>query len=89
MNDRDSRRGDKRSVARQLLATALEMVPAEIEDDAAIGRLNNWDSLAHMRLIMALEEHMGIQLAPDVVVAINDLSDIASILEEWENSSQP
>ncbi len=89
MNDRDSRRRDKRSVARQLLATALEMVPAEIEDDAAIGRLNNWDSLAHMRLIMALEEHMGIQLAPDVVVAISDLSDIASILEEGENSSQP
>ncbi len=50
---------DKRSIARQLLAAAMEMDPADVPDDAAIGRVKNWDSLAHMRLITALEEYIG------------------------------
>jgi acyl carrier protein len=52
-------------MARGLLASAMEMDAADIPDDAAIGRLENWDSLAHMRLIMALEQHMGAPLTPD------------------------
>ncbi len=68
--------------ARNLLASATEMNPEDVPDDAAIKRLKNWDSLAHMRLILALEEHIGSQLAPDVVVAIGSLSDIAAVLED-------
>ena len=72
---------DSRTVARQLLASALEMEIQEIPDDAAIGFVEKWDSLAHMRLIMALEEHKGESLAPDVVVAIGTLNDIESIVK--------
>lgn len=62
----------------------MEMEPSDVPDDAAIGRLKNWDSLAHMRLILALEEHIGTQLTPDTVVAIGSLSDIATALEDAE-----
>ena len=72
--------------ARQLLATVLAMEAADIADDAGIGGLAGWDSLAHMRLIMALEAHMGTSLSPGNVVAIGSLQDIATVLEGGELS---
>ena len=72
--------------ARQLLAGVLAMEAADIADDAGIGGLAGWDSLAHMRLIMALEAHMGTPLSPGNVVAIGSLQDIATVLEGGELS---
>jgi len=72
--------------ARQLLASVLEMQAADIADDAGIGELASWDSLAHMRLIMAMEAQMGTSLSPGNVVAIGSLQDIAAVLEGGELS---
>ena len=85
MNNKASFSEENRSIARSLLASAMEMDPEDVPGDAAIGRLKNWDSLSHMRLILALEEYMGTQLAPDVVVAIGSLSDIATVLEDIDS----
>jgi len=70
--------------ARQLLAAVLEIEAADIADDVAIGVLASWNSLAHMRLIMALEAQMGTSLSPGNVVAIGSLQDIATVLEGRE-----
>ena len=50
---------DGLQAARQLLASVLEMEAADIADDAGIGQLAGWDSLGHMRLIMAIESRYG------------------------------
>ena len=89
MNDSLSRSDDDWPTARQLLASATETDPAEIADDAAIGGLAEWDSLAHMRLIMALEEHLGMPLPPDSVVAIESLADIVTVLQDRRLSARP
>ena len=79
--------GDGLQAARQLLASVLEMEVADIADDAGIGRLAGWDSLAHMRLIMAIEADMGRSLSPGNVVAIGSLRDIATVLAGGEVSA--
>jgi acyl carrier protein len=73
---------NSQTIARRLLASAVQMETDEIPDDAAIGRLGSWNSLAHMRLIMAIEEHMGSPLEPDAVVSIASLADVIKILDE-------
>ncbi len=79
---------DKQTIARKLLASAMEMDPADVPDDAAIGQQENWDSMAHLRLIAAIEEHIGSPLEAETVVAIASLNDIAGVLEEAEQSSR-
>jgi acyl carrier protein len=74
------------SPARALLAEALEMDVADVADDAAIGTLANWDSLGHMRLILALEGYLGEPLPPETMVSIGSLADIVTILEGRELS---
>jgi acyl carrier protein len=77
---------DSLQAARQLLASVLQMEAADIVDDAGIGQLAGWDSLAHMRLIMAMEADMGLPLSPGNVVAIGSLQDIATVLAGGEVS---
>ena len=77
---------DGLQAARQLLASVLEMETADIADDAGIGQLAGWDSLAHMRLIMAIEADMGRPLSPGNVVAIGSLRDVATVLAGGEVS---
>ena len=66
--------------AKELLAEATNCQVAIIPEDAQIGRFENWDSLAHLRLILAIEQHIGRQLDPDESVQIESLDDISAIL---------
>lgn len=66
--------------ARILLADALNADVARVPEDARIGGVEEWDSIAHLRLILALEAAIGRQLDPDEVVAIESLSDIEALV---------
>ena len=66
--------------AKVLLAEAANCDAAAIPDDVRIGRFERWDSLAHLRLVLAIEAQIGRQLDPDESVAIETLSDIAALL---------
>jgi acyl carrier protein len=70
--------------AKKLLAEAANCDPAAIADDAAIGSFDSWDSLAHLRLVLALEEQIGRQLDPDESIRIGTLSDIVALLAAIE-----
>ena len=66
--------------ARALLAGALEMEIAALGDDASIETEERWDSLAHLRVIEALEEALGRELDPMTIISVFSLSDIETIL---------
>lgn len=71
-----------REAARVLLAEALAMPAAELPEDATLGRPRAWDSLGHMRLMLALEERLGRPLDPAVVVALASIDDIAAVMAD-------
>ena len=75
-----SRAGAVNMQAKQLLAEAVHCEAAAIPDDVRIGRFERWDSLAHLRLVLAIEARIGRQLDPDESVRIETLTDIAALL---------
>jgi len=66
--------------ARALLAEALEIDPAALGPDPSMDNCEAWTSVAHLRLILALEEKLGVELAPDDALAIQSLADVARLL---------
>ena len=66
--------------ARQILAEALEVEPDAVSASARLGDPEAWDSLAHLRLILAIETKLGHELGPDQIIAIESLDDVATIL---------
>ena len=67
--------------ARAVVAETLEIDIEGVGEDASIDTLEAWDSLAHMRLVLAVEKILGRELAPETVVGIGGVGDIAAILE--------
>lgn len=72
--------GGALTTARRLLADATGCEISQIEDQASIGTFDPWDSLAHMRLILAIEAETGAQIAPETVVDLASLQDVATLL---------
>ena len=66
--------------AKKLLAEAANCESAAIPDDVRIGTFERWDSLAHLRLVLAIEQQIGRQLDPDDAVRIESLADVAALL---------
>ena len=66
--------------AKKLLAVAANCDPAIVPDDARIGQFERWDSLAHLRLMLAIEEDIGRRLDPDESVRIENLADVTATL---------
>jgi acyl carrier protein len=71
--------------AKKLLAEAIHADIAAIPDGARIGGFERWDSLAHLRLILALEEMIGRKLDPDEAVEIESLEDVATLLQRQDS----
>ncbi len=52
----------------------------EIRDDLARGEWVAWDSLAHVKLILAVEEEFGVKLSFDQVAKIKSVADLKQII---------
>ena len=63
-----------------LIANALLIEPVAVDERTALGISPEWDSLAHLRLILALEEQLGRQLGPEAIVGIADFGDVVTLL---------
>jgi len=53
-----------------------------ISDDASPDTIENWDSLRHMNLVLALEEEFAVEFTDDQVVEILSYKLIKIVLQE-------
>jgi acyl carrier protein len=69
-----------REKLRKIVADALEI---EITPGDEVQRSAHpvWDSLNHLRVVMAVEEELGVRLEPDEVTSIASLSDLQRVVE--------
>ena len=66
--------------AKTILSKAINVTPDEITDEATPESYNSWDSLAHVNLIMLLEEQLERKLETNEIITLNSLSSIENIL---------
>jgi acyl carrier protein len=66
--------------AKVLLAEAVNCEAAALPEDVRIGGFAAWDSLAHLRLVLGIEQKIGRQLDADEAIRIESLQDIAALL---------
>ena len=67
---------------RAIMAEVLRLPEDRIGADAAIGTMPNWDSTAHMRMMIALEDTFGIELDESRMVEMTSFSRIRGTVEE-------
>ena len=70
---------------RAIMAEVLRLPADRIGADAAIGTVPNWDSTAHMRIMIALEDAFGIELDESRMVEMTSFVKIRSVVAEMQS----
>ncbi|HEY0193276.1 MAG TPA: acyl carrier protein [Kofleriaceae bacterium] len=65
---------------KQLLASALGVPVARVGDDAARGKLRGWDSIGHVGVVAALEDHFAVKLDDADLLKMTSLPEIVAVL---------
>jgi acyl carrier protein len=65
---------------RELVGTVLDVPTEEITDDSSPLSVPTWDSLNHLKLIVAIEEEFGVRFTAPEVVDIACYSDLRQAL---------
>lgn len=72
-----------------IIAKALKFSPHVVVSDAmTMANTSDWDSLAHMELVLDIEEQYGINLTADNIVAMRSVKAICQILRDREVDTQ-
>jgi acyl carrier protein len=65
--------------ARMLVAAAVDRPVDVVPADGTVDTVPGWDSLAHVRILGAVEEALGRQLTSAEIAGIRGLPDIAAL----------
>jgi acyl carrier protein len=67
---------------RQTVSDVLGVPLKDITDDTSPDTVEGWDSVAHLNLIMALEENLGMGFTPEETMDMTSVKLIRLVVEE-------
>nr|WP_298559854.1 acyl carrier protein [uncultured Prevotella sp.] len=66
----------------EIIAKVLHVPASEITADTEIGEPDEWDSLHNLTIFSELEKTFNVKITQDMVMDLEDVSDIVNLLEE-------
>lgn len=66
--------------ATTIVAQATGIAPGLVTSELAAGEAPGWDSLGHMRIVLALEGVVARELTTDEIMSLRTVADIAALL---------
>ena len=66
----------------RLTADVLHLDPATVSGASSRDTISKWDSMGHVNLVLALEQHFDLQFLPDEMMQMLNVELIALLVEE-------
>ena len=67
---------------KEIMASVFELEIKDIHDEVSTDSIAKWDSLHHMNLIAALEEHFDIEFEEDEILDLNSYKLVRLAVQE-------
>ena len=65
---------------RTLAADVLRVPRSQIGNDSTPQQIENWDSIEHVNLLMAIEQQFGVEFDPDEMAQMESIGKIGELL---------
>lgn len=72
----------KEDKVKDVIASVLGVSSAQINDEASADTIESWDSLKHLKMVLALEEELDISFTEEQVVEMLNFALIKEIIRE-------
>ena len=71
------------------IASDIFGVPAgKITAESSPETIENWDSMQHLNLVLAIEEKFGVQLAPEDIEQMKSVGAVAALVEKLQSAAR-
>jgi acyl carrier protein len=67
---------------KKILADTFGLPETQIADNASMDNLTEWDSVAHINVVLALESQYGLSFSPDEILALSSVQKIEDVLKQ-------
>lgn len=67
---------------RDVLATMLQVSPEEVSDATEMDAVEGWDSLKHLKIVLALEEAFDVSFDEEIALEITSVPKIRAALAD-------
>ena len=74
---------------KHVLASEWSLPLSEIPDDAALNRHPSWDSLGHIRVMLALQSELGVKLNEETIQSLSSVPRIVEHLKVHASAEIP
>jgi acyl carrier protein len=71
-----------RNIASDIFGIPLEKITAESSPET----IENWDSMQHLNLVLAIEEKFGVQLDPEDIEQMKNIGAVAALVEKLQSA---
>jgi acyl carrier protein len=71
-----------RSVASDIFGIPADKITAECSPET----IENWDSMQHLNLVLAIEEKFGVQLEPEDIEQMKNIGAVAALVEKLQSA---
>ena len=65
----------------QILSDALGIAPDELGGDPSMDTIPAWDSVAHLNIVMSIEQEFSVQFSPDELMELRSASALVDALK--------
>lgn len=68
-----------------MIARVLNVPVGDVTLETEIGELDEWDSLRNVQIIAQLEKEFEVKITPDMIMDLEDVSDIISLIKDLKS----
>jgi len=69
------------------IASDIFGIPADrITAESSPETIENWDSMQHLNLVLAIEEKLGVQLDPEDIEQMKNIGAVAALVEKLQSA---
>ena len=73
-----------RNVASDIFGIPADRITAESSPET----IENWDSMQHLNLVLAVEEKFGVQLDPEDIEQMKNIGAVAKLVEKLQSATR-
>ena len=71
-----------RSIASDIFGLPLDKITPESSPET----IENWDSIQHLNLVLAIEEKFGLQLEPEDIERMKNIGAVSAMVEKLQSA---
>jgi acyl carrier protein len=73
-----------RNIASDIFGVPVDKITAESSPET----IENWDSMQHLNLVLAVEEKFGVQLEPEDIEQMKNIGAVAAVVDKRHSAAR-